>query len=335
MEPTALSSWRLAVLMGVNTRTYKFALGAALLQAAAEGRDALTLEELAAPYAMSLARRASAHPQAPTATSTGTGDFLAVVADESRESLDAGRPTERLVAAAARNMPGIVMQKFHNLRDADANRVGHTCYELRGRGSGRRVVLTPDLRAVAHSAAALGSELDARWSVVECSFDAGIGRSLVRDGVAVSPDATELRSHVRRAPVAPARYALSGFQHGRCFYCGTVLPSLDEGVHVDHVYPYSTMRRLGAWAGPDLNGIWNLVVACAPCNLRKSARTPTSDEIERLVARNEAVISSPHPLRRTLGLTMRAPGDPEADTPARRLAFLRSVHLAATAATPL
>ncbi len=31
-EPTAQSSWRLAVLMGANSRTYKFALGSALLQ---------------------------------------------------------------------------------------------------------------------------------------------------------------------------------------------------------------------------------------------------------------------------------------------------------------
>ena len=50
-EPTARTSWRQAILMGVNTRTYKFALGAALLDLAKTGRGAVPLIELASTYA--------------------------------------------------------------------------------------------------------------------------------------------------------------------------------------------------------------------------------------------------------------------------------------------
>jgi hypothetical protein len=37
--------------------------------------------------------------------------------------------------------------------------------------------------------------------------------------------------------------------------------------------------KSGAWIGPDLNGVRNLVVACAPCNLAKSARLPQPTEV--------------------------------------------------------
>ena len=56
-EPTARTSWRQAILMGVNTRTYKFALGAALLDLAKTGRGAVPLIELASTYATHLVNR--------------------------------------------------------------------------------------------------------------------------------------------------------------------------------------------------------------------------------------------------------------------------------------
>jgi hypothetical protein len=120
-----------------------------------------------------------------------------------------------------------------------------------------------------------------------------------------------------------------GFQHGRCFYCHQPLPEELGSTHVDHVYPFSLMRT-GAWTGPDLNGVWNLVVACAPCNLTKSARPPFSDEVARLLARNDAIAGSPHPLRRALQLSMRSRGGPLATSPELRRAFVQSVHILAT-----
>lgn len=325
IEPTAQSSWRMAVLMGANSRTYKFALGSALLAAAEEGRESLTLAELATPYALGIARRVQRYPQAPAKQELAPSDFLTIATQEAQASLAAGEPTPRLLEAAMTSMPAMVMQKFHNLRDAGTgSAVPHTFYEVRGRGPARRVHLTPDLHAVAATAAVLHEELDARWSIVEASFDAGIGSSLVHSGVVLSADGHTLRAPIRRANVTSARHALAGFQHGRCFYCHTVLTSLERDVHVDHVLPYSWMRT-GSWRGPDLNAVWNLVVACAGCNLAKSSRRPTEPELHRLVARNEAIMGSPHPLKRTLQLTMRAPAGREANTAEQRLAFLRDV----------
>ncbi|MCZ0974410.1 hypothetical protein O1L55_30410 [Streptomyces albulus] len=58
-DPSPRASWRMAVLMGRNSRTYKFALGHALLQLAGQGRAEVSLADLAVPYALSLAERAT------------------------------------------------------------------------------------------------------------------------------------------------------------------------------------------------------------------------------------------------------------------------------------
>ncbi len=67
------------------------------------------------------------------------------------------------------------------------------------------------------------------------------------------------------------------------------------------------MRRFGSvdsWHGPDLDSLWNLAPAHAACNRTKSDRLPNTLELARLAARNEAIMQSPHPLRRTLQRSM-------------------------------
>lgn len=313
--------------MGANSRTYKFALGYALLEMARQGHNEAPIAALAAPYAMQLVRRAQRYPQGPSSSMSGSADFLTVVSEESAASQREDAPTERLLDAATASMPQMVMQKFHNLRGV--GEVPHRFYKVRGKGSARRVVLTADLLYVARHTAALVPELDARWSIVEACFDAGIGRHLVSSGVTVSADGREFLAPARRVTVTGAREALMGFQHGRCFYCHEPLAEEVRGVHVDHVYPFSLMTS-GVWTGPDLNGVWNLVVACAPCNLAKSSRLPHPSEVANLLTRNDAVAGSPHPLRRALQLGMRSKDAPLATSPGLRRAFVQSVDGLAT-----
>ncbi|MBL0780695.1 HNH endonuclease [Streptomyces albidoflavus] len=309
IEPSPRTSWRLAVLMGANSRTYKFALGSALLEFAVQGRAEVTLDELAVPYAMSLVARQQGAPQAPSGSQVGDADFLTVARQEAADSISSGRPTERLLAAARRSMPTMVMQRFHNL---GASEVPHLFYELVGPPRRRTVRLTPHLHGIAGSeqAAGLRNELNARWDIVESSFAAGIGRSLVDHGVAVDWATLRLTDKHRRRPVTGVADALAGFQHGRCLICCMPLTDTDR-IAVDHVFPHSLMRRFGAvsgWHGPDLDVIWNLAPAHERCNGTKSARLPTSKELRRLARRNEAILLSPHPLKKTLQLTLKGAG---------------------------
>ncbi|GAA1271581.1 HNH endonuclease [Streptomyces aureus] len=306
VEPSVRSSWRLAILMGANSRTYKFALGDALLEHARHGHTEILLRELAVPYAMSLVEHTVRAPQAPEGTSIGKADFLAIAAAEREETQKLGRPTDLLLEAAVKSMPAMVMQKFHNLRGG--TEVRHRFYEVVGSPSQRIVRLTPELLQVAQSeqAAGLRMELGARWSIVESSFAAGIGRALIEEGVAVDWSTLKLTDKRRRRPVTGVADALIGFQHGRCLICDDIL-DLADAVAVDHVFPYSLMQRyasVGGWDGPDLDVLWNLAPAHEACNSAKSDRLPRSDELERLVRRNEAIMGSPHPLRRTLQLAL-------------------------------
>ncbi|MFJ2034128.1 hypothetical protein [Streptosporangium sp. NPDC087985] len=310
-EPTARSSWRRAVLMGANTRTYKFALGAALLDAAAEGRSEILLKDLAVPYAMSLVRHLGQAPQVSSKVVTGESDFLAVAEREAAESLRLGHPTEELLAAAVRSMPAMVMRKFHNLRGGAE--VPHRFYGVTGSSRERVVQLSDRLREIAQSeqAASLRSELVARWSIVETSFAADIGRSLILEGVAVDMTTLQITDRQRRRSISGVTDAVIGFQHGLCMICAEpVTPGIDD-IAVDHVFPYSSMRLLrpgDRGAAPDLDAVWNLAPTHAPCNTHKSNRPPTPAEMTRLAQRNEAIMQSPRPLRRTLQLTLQRNG---------------------------
>ena len=53
----------------------------------------------------------------------------------------------------------------------------------------------------------------------------------------------------------------------------------------------------------NLDGVWNLVLACRQCNrgtAGKFAQVPAKSLLERLHRRNNYLIDSHHPLRRTL-----------------------------------
>ncbi|MFI6903902.1 HNH endonuclease [Nonomuraea sp. NPDC050394] len=304
-EPTARTSWRLAVLMGANVRTYKFALGEALLGAAAQGHGDILLKDLAGPYAMSLVEHLAQAPQASPRVTAAGADFLAVAREEAAESVQLGGPTEKLLAAAMKSMPAMVMRKFHHLRGD--GEVPHRFYEVTGTAREVVVRVTPSLREVALSEQrpSLLAELAARWSIVEMSFAAGVGRSLVEEGVAVDLETLRITDQVRRRPVAGVTEAVIGFQHGRCVICGDpLIPGVDE-IAVDHVFPYSFRRLMPV---VDLDAIWNLAPAHRPCNARKSNRPPTPVQLTRLAMRNEAIMRSPHPLKRTLQLTLKRHG---------------------------
>lgn len=63
---------------------------------------------------------------------------------------------------------------------------------------------------------------------------------------------------------------------GVCFYCGTFLTKGHPLRTVDHVIP----RAKGG-----ANRMWNLVVACKPCNRDKGDREPTSEELAVIMPR--------------------------------------------------
>ncbi|MET7640603.1 HNH endonuclease [Streptomyces sp. NPDC005438] len=314
-DPSPRAALQGAVLMGANSRTYKFALAHTLLTHGSREETVVPMGEFATTYAQVMVHRSRTAPQVSQAVELGDRDFLSVVEREAEETRRTGQPTEPLVEAAARSMRQMVMRKFHNLRGR--SEIPHRLYEIGGRPGARTVHLTPQMVQVATSEhlPALWEELEARWSIVEASYTTGIGPSLLGSGVLLDPETMTVTDRRRRRDVARLRGTLSGFQHGRCFLCQEVLTPGDPTA-VDHVFPFSLMHRYAAvtpWAGPDLDSLWNLVLTHAACNSAKSDRLPTPDELVRLVGRNEAITGSQQVLSNTLRITLRQAGfDPRA-----------------------
>ena len=73
------------------------------------------------------------------------------------------------------------------------------------------------------------------------------------------------------------------FKENVCFYCGT---KIDNRTQVDHFIPWSFMKD---------DKIWNFVLACPTCNVRKSNRIPSELFLNRIIERNRDVrdISNP------------------------------------------
>ena len=63
----------------------------------------------------------------------------------------------------------------------------------------------------------------------------------------------------------------------KCFYCKNTLASERQMVHVDHFVPWSYIFE---------DELWNLVLSCRKCNLKKHSSLPPYQYIELLAKRN-------------------------------------------------
>ena len=147
----------------------------------------------------------------------------------------------------------------------------------------------------------LPAELEARWRLVETAWDLNLPRHVL--AMTYEPEGELLvveGGKVRRRAITGSRGALNGYQKGHCFYCRRAIEA--EHADVDHFLPHT---MLPFDVVPNIDGIWNLVLACADCNRGspgKFARVLELQFLERLHDRNEFLIGSHHPLRETLML---------------------------------
>lgn len=79
------------------------------------------------------------------------------------------------------------------------------------------------------------------------------------------------------------RRSLSGFRNillkqmdAKCFYCNKIVKK-DE-IHIDHFIPWSYIYD---------DAVWNLVISCSSCNLKKSDYLAPSSCIKKIEKRNE------------------------------------------------
>jgi hypothetical protein len=150
----------------------------------------------------------------------------------------------------------------------------------------------------------LEPEIEARWRLVETAWELEISRNLLKVQSDGDSELFVIDRSMRRKNVTSVRDALNGYQKGKCFYCFCDISlELENRADVDHFFPWTLSRS--ALVDLNLNGVWNLVLACQTCNRGpdgKFAMLPEAKYLERLNTRNNFLISSHHPLRETLML---------------------------------
>src|SRR5262249_49758964 len=134
------------------------------------------------------------------------------------------------------------------------------------RKSGKGIRLTDGLRRVLDEGhgSNLSEEVEARWRLVETAWELNLPRQLLT--VEFEPVTTTLVVPRWRTNITGARGALNGYQKGHCFYCYASIDIVSGSAstcHVDHVFPWSFAAVIG---GAPVDGVWNLVLACARCN---------------------------------------------------------------------
>jgi len=74
------------------------------------------------------------------------------------------------------------------------------------------------------------------------------------------------------------------FEEDTCFYCGK---KLLKKMHVDHFIPWSFVKD---------DKLWNFVLACPSCNIKKNVRIPSREYLSRMDERNKLLCKMANPI---------------------------------------
>lgn len=77
------------------------------------------------------------------------------------------------------------------------------------------------------------------------------------------------------------RILFEEFESNHCFYCGKKLSNDGSKVHVDHFVPRAFIKD---------DKMWNLVLACPTCNLKKNDKLAAIIFLDKLIERNKKII---------------------------------------------
>ena len=274
----AEANWREIVLRGANVASYKFSLAKAILKFGREGRAFVTLDDLAVPFAAEVAAHLA---QCDRQSTSPRSQYLEMCRRFNQGVIN----HDELVHATRLLGFKYVLDAFHTLPG------GAESMRYFEKSGAKGITLTDDAFRLSQSVQAenLDEEVEARWRLVETAWESNFN---VAQAV--------IENERGRSRITSNRAALNGYQQGKCFYCAAAISvrKYEATVcDVDHLIPHS-LNKVNT--NLDLNGVWNLVLACAYCNRNKRDQLPSATFLPKLHTRNEFLISSHHPLRETL-----------------------------------
>lgn len=294
-DPAIDDYWRGIILYGRNVASYKFALAKALLHLRPESGQLVKFEELALPYAQAISEHLKVSDKQATSASSR---FLDGCREYNRGALSESDLIAKTVQLGFDN----VIDAFHVVGNATTD----VLFFADERSASKGVRVTDELSRLyaGDQIDSLIAEVEARWRLVETSWQLGISRNHLQIEHDVPIGEFVVQTPERRISVTSTTSALNGYQKGACFYCFRSI-NVGEGksdADVDHFFPFVLVDRASI-PSRVINGVWNLVLACRECNRGvggKFEKLPTEDYLYRLQTRNDFLIDSHHPLRETL-----------------------------------
>jgi 5-methylcytosine-specific restriction endonuclease McrA len=296
-DPSLETQWRSIILFGRNSATYKFAFARSLLELVDNERNIITLDELSEPFSRYIMEHLKKNNKQGSSNSSG---FLDACRKRIRNEID---EAELLQVTKSKG--------FNNVVDAfqvvGNGLIPRPFYEKDYSGANKRLVLTDELLKLKELTQYenLDAEADGRWRLVETAWNMGVPTNILEVRYDENDEELFIQTDVMaRENITSSRQALNGYQKGKCFYCCkdvSIVSGSEKLCHVDHFLPHRNKREhLSSSTPANINGVWNLVLACAKCNSGKSANIPHLDYLSRLNKRNEFYISSKHPLSETI-----------------------------------
>lgn len=306
------SYWRSIVLFGKNTASYKFSLGKALLEMASLQNNKVSLQDLAPVFARYICEHLKHSPKQIT---KADGNFLTACKQFNQNKIT----STQLIDNTIKDGFNYVLDAFHVVNGGN---IDIKFFTKNFHGLRKELILTDELLKLKEGVQFpnLEFELEARWRLVETAWNLGISTNVLKIEYSNNDGLLIVNNNIRRVNITSVRSALNGYQKGRCFYCFENINLQEkQNLDVDHFIPFVLQQYI-----PDvnLNGVWNLVLACKDCNRGvhgKFEKIPAPKYLERLYRRNEFLINSHHPLRETLLLQM-------GDKVDKRVRYLKNIY---------
>lgn len=292
VEPTLDNYWRSIILFGKNSASYKFALAKSLYELNSISNDLVTMEQLAEPFSRHLCEHLK---HSPKQTKSPSSKFLTACGEFNSESITHDELIKQTMKLGFAN----VIDAFHIVNSGEIEQ--KFFIDERKENKGIRITDNFFKLAELEQFSSFENETEARWRLVEQAWEMGVSRNLITVEYDNELKTLFTGSKERRVDITSCRDSLNGYQKGRCFYCYSSI-SVDSKSNnladVDHFLPWVLNDRVN-----NINGVWNLVLACKDCNRGhdgKFAKVPTVSLLSRLHKRNEYFINSHLPLRETL-----------------------------------
>lgn len=295
IAPTLENYWRGVILFGKNFASYKFALAHALYDVE-RTHTLISLQDLALPYSQHICAHLKQSPRQ-ILKADKPGAFLTACLRFNRGEIT----QDELIQETVKHGFSVVLKAFHNVNGGPIEKQ----FFITQQGKDKGICLTDDFYRLTETPqfSSLIHETNARWCLVEKAWQMNLPPQLL--DVHYDEEQALLFTQLNNARITltRCRESLNGYQKGHCFYCHAPI-SLESGdpllADVDHFIP---LMARSAMPGVNLNGVWNLVLACQHCNRGeggKMARLPDLDLLERLHQRNEYLINSRLPLHEAI-----------------------------------